>query len=275
MTRLTEGMIEDLPEKARLRSAELREQIGMDLKTLAFRSVGGDAEGYDLSDYLAASVPITSGLGVIGGFSSSVQAILEELGFRCFVTSKPDVDGVYEALEKGADLIFAADDLRFLAYNVRTGTYSENTTSTAAGYVEALDARAGGLKDKDVLVIGAGRVGSEAVRILVDKGARVQVIDSVYEKAETVASELGALAVFDREKAISSYKYILDASPGLISGDLISEGAVIASPGIPYSFDSEGEAKSDTIIHDPLNIGTAVMAAKCVISFKDKKDGLR
>lgn len=272
MTRLTEGMIEDLPEKARLRSIELKKQIGMDLKTLAFKSVGGDPDGYELSKYLAASVPITSGLGVIGGFSLSVQAILEEMGFRSFVTSKPDVDGVYEALEKGADLIFAADDLRFLAYNVRSGIYSENTTSTAAGYIEALDVRAKGLKGKEVLVIGAGRVGSEAVRILTEKGAKVSVTDSVPEKAEAVALEFGALAINDREKAISSNRYIMNASPGLIAGNLISEGAVIASPGIPYSFDSEGESKSDVIIHDPLNIGTAVMAAKCVITFEDKKD---
>lgn len=271
MTRLTEEMIIDLPENARERSQKLKKQIGMDLKTLAFRAIGENPDDYDLSDYLTASVPITAGLGVIGGFSLSVKAILEEMGFGCFVTSVPDVDGVFEALEKKADIVFAADDKRFLAYNTETGVYSENTTSTAAGYVEALDAAAGGLKDKRVLVIGAGRVGSEAVRLLVSKGADVQVTDIVSERAEEVALKNGASAIADVNKAISSNKYILDASPGLIPGSLIMKGAVVSSLGIPYSFDSEGEEKSDMIIHDPLNIGTAVMAAKCVVSSRKQR----
>lgn len=267
MTRLTEDMIVDLPANARERSEKLREQIGMDLKTLAFKAIGENPDEYDFSDYLVASVPITAGLGVIGGFSQSVKAILEEMGFRCFVTSEPDVDGIYEALEKGADLLFIADDRRFLAYNAVTGTYSENVSSTAAGYSEALDVAVGGLKGKDVLVIGAGRVGSEAVRILTSKGANVSVTDIIPGKAEELASEYGAISV-DVEEGISSHRYILDAAPGLIPSELIIKGAVISSLGIPYGFDAEGEEKSDMIIHDPLNIGTAVMAAKCVVSSK-------
>ena len=199
-----------------------------------------------------------------------MKAILEEMGFRCFVTSAPDVDGVYEALERGADLVFAADDKRFLAYNTKTGIYSENVSSTAAGYTEALEVASGGLKGKDVLVIGAGRVGSEAVRILISKGANVKVTDINTEKAKYVASEYGAAALSDVSAAISNHKYILDASPGLIPGELIVKGAVISSMGIPYSFDAEGENKSDIIIHDPLNIGTAVMAARCVASSRSE-----
>lgn len=267
MTRLTEEMIIDLPANARERSEKLKKQIGMDLNTLAFKSIGKDPEEYDLSEYLVASVPITAGLGVIGGFSLSVKAILEGMGFNCFVTSKPDVDGIYEALERGAELIFIADDRRFLAYNTITGQYTENVLSTAAGYSEALDLAAGGLKGKDVLVIGAGRIGTEAVRILTSKGANVSVTDINPEKSRTVASEYGAKPIEDVSEAISSHKYLLDASPGLIPGELIVEGAVISSMGIPYSFDNEGERKSDMIIHDPLNIGTAVMAAR-VISLK-------
>mgnify|MGYP000853086123 FL=1 len=266
MTRLTEEMIIDLPENARERSKKLKEQIGMDLKTLAFKSIGENPDDYDFSDYSVASVPITAGLGVIGGFSLSVKAILEEMGFECFVTTEPDVDGFYEALEKGADIIFVADDKRFLAYNAKTGIYSENVSSTAAGYSEALDIASGGLKGKDVLVIGAGRVGSESVRLLVSKGAKVKVTDIDFGKAKDVAAEYGAAALSNVSRAISEHKYILDASPGLIPGELIVEGAVISSMGIPYSFDAEGEKKSDMIIHDPLNIGTAVMAAKCVAS---------
>ncbi len=268
MTRLTEEMIEDIPRNAKERGERLQNVIGMDLKTLAFRAVGEDPNDHDLSQYLTASVPITAGLGVIGGFSLSVSAILEGMGFRSFVTSKTDIDGIYEALEKEADIIFTADDLRYIAYNVRTGTYADNAFATAAGYVEALDGVAKGLKNKDVLVIGAGLVGTEAMRILTEKGANVHVTDILEEKAKKAALKFGAIATSDIDQAISSSKYIFNASPALISGDLISKGAVISSPGLPYSFDAEGEDKSDTIIHDPLDIGTAVMAAKCVKSFK-------
>lgn len=268
MTRLTEEMIEDIPMTAKERSEKLKKVIGMDLKTLAFRAVGEDPEDYDLSQYLTASIPISAGLGVIGGFSLSVSAILEGMGFRSFVTSKSDIDGIYEALKKEADIIFTADDIRYIAYNLKTGAYADNAFATAAGYVEALDGAAHGLNNKDVLVIGAGLVGSEAVRILTEKGANVCVTDIQTNKAEEVALKFGALSISDVDKAISSSKYILNASPALISGNIIPVGAVISSPGIPYSFDAEGEERSHTIIHDPLDIGTAVMAAECVRSFK-------
>ena len=239
----------------------------MDLKTLAFRAIGKDSSDYDLSLYTTAAVPITSGLGIIGGFSLSISAILEGMGFKSFVTSGTDVNGVFEALEDEADIIFAADDKRYLAYNRRTGAYSHNSFGTAAGYAEALDGASGGLRGKEVLVVGAGLVGTQAVKILAEKGALVSVTDLVYEKSARLAHLYGATALEDVSEAISSHIYILNASPGLIKGDLIAEGAIISSPGIPYAFDAEGESRAKTIIHDPLDIGTAVMAAECTASF--------
>ncbi|MGE4577843.1 MAG: 3-methylornithyl-N6-L-lysine dehydrogenase PylD [Candidatus Methanomethylophilaceae archaeon] len=268
MTRLTEDMIDGIPGTAWKRNESLRQAVGMDLKTLAFRTIGEDPDYFDLSHYVTASVPITAGLGVIGGFSQSVSAILESMGFRSFVTSNTDIDGVYEALEKEADILFTADDVRYIAYNRRTGAYSDNSFATAAGYAEALDGAAGGLGGKEVLVVGAGLVGTEAVRILTSKGATVSVTDVIPGKAEKLASEYGASAITSIEDSISSHKYILNASPGFIPGRLIAKGAVISSPGVPFSFDAEGVAKAQAVIHDPLDIGTAVMAAECVVSRK-------
>ncbi|MDD4222140.1 MAG: 3-methylornithyl-N6-L-lysine dehydrogenase PylD [Candidatus Methanomethylophilaceae archaeon] len=268
MTRLTEDMIDEIPSTAAERSEGLRRAIGMDLRALAFRAIDEDPDDFDLSCYSTASIPITAGLGVIGGFSQSVSAILGNMGFRSFVTSKTDIDGIYEALEKGADILFTADDVRYIAYNRRTGIYSDNAFATAAGYAEALDGAAGGLGGKEVLVIGAGLVGTEAVRILTSKGAVVSVTDIIPGKAEKLASEYGASAISSVEDSISSHGYILNASPGLIPGRLIVKGAVISSPGVPFSFDAEGIAKARAIIHDPLDIGTAVMAAECVVSRK-------
>lgn len=267
MTRLTEDLIEDLPRRAARRNAEMLEQTGMDLKTLAFRAIGKDASDYDLGLYTAAAVPITSGLGIIGGFSLGVSSILESMGFRSSVTSETDVNGFFKALENGADIIFMADDRTYLAYNRRTGVYSNNSFGTAAGYAQALDGAAGGLRGKKVLVVGAGMVGTQAVKILTGKGAIVSVTDIVYEKSLNLAHTYGATALQNVSEAISSHIYILNASPGLIPGNLVSEGAIIASPGIPYAFDGEGESRAKTIIHDPLDIGTAVMAAECTASF--------
>jgi len=42
----------------------------------------------------------------------------------------------------------------------------------------------------------------------------------------------------------------------------VKEGAIISSPGIPYPFDELGIKRAKMIIHDPLDIGAAVMAVQ-------------
>ncbi len=99
-------------------------------------------------------VPITSGLGVISGFSESVNSIVQRLGMDSRFTTKTDVTGFSEGVEEGADIIMMADDIRFIAYNTRVNSFIDNWTGTALGYSVALKNAAGGLEGKDVLVIG-------------------------------------------------------------------------------------------------------------------------
>lgn len=266
-------MISGLSDELDSLNRYMLEKTGMDLRTLGFRSVGVDPDKVDISEYRGASVPITSGLGVIGGFSKSVADIVRAMGMECSVTSRTDVDGFGEAIDSGADIVLMADDEQYMAYSVKGGRYSNNSFCTAAGYVEALDGAAGGLSGKEVFVRGAGRVGSNMVAILRRKGARVTVADVLTDKARAVAeANPGTVLAEDVDAATSVADLILNASPSPIPGDLIRSGAIVSTPGIPHVYDEATLAKAE-FIHDPLAIGTAPMVAQA-ISFTLPEDRL-
>jgi len=265
MTRLTADIIKDVPSKISDLDHELEKRIGMNMRDFACYAMDVPANGIDFNGYDVAIVPVTSGKGIIGGFSSSVAAALKTMGMRSFITSSCDVAGISEAFSSGADIIFMADDERFIALNTRTRSFSDNIWSTAKGYVTALRLAEGGLEGKRVLVIGAGRVGTEAVKILRAEGASVDVTDILPHKAEALGSRYDNVrAIRDVEEAIRNNPLILNASPGMIRGDLIQKGAVISSPGVPYAFDEEGERRAKVIIHDVLSLGVAVMAVASI-----------
>jgi len=265
MTRLTEDAVKDIPSRISDLDTELERILGMDMRNFACRAMSVTAEKINFGDYKAAIVPVTSGKGIIGGFSRSVAAAVETMGLRSFVTEACDVTGISEAFSSDADIIFMADDERFIALNTRTRSFSDNIWSTAKGYVTALKIAEDGLEGKDVLVIGAGRVGTEAVKILLKEGASVEVTDILPHKAKMLESRYERVrATADVRQAIKDNRLILNASPGKIPGELIRPGAVISSPGVPYAFDSEGEERAKVIIHDVLSLGVAVMAVASI-----------
>jgi pyrrolysine biosynthesis protein PylD len=265
MTRLTEDVIKDVPSKMPCLNHELEKRIGMDLKNFACYTMNMNADDVDFKNYRVAVVPITSGKGIIGGFSLSVATAIKTLGMCPFITGACDVSGISEAFSSDADIIFMADDERFVALNTRTRSFSDNVWSTAKGYVTALRLAEGGLDGKRVLVIGAGRVGTEAVKLLRKEGASVEVTDILPEKAKALESRYDCVkAIPDVALAIKNNRLILNASPGKIPGGLIQQGAVISSPGVPYAFDEEGERRAKVIIHDVLSLGVAVMAAASI-----------
>lgn len=258
MTRLTPDMIEGVPDDKIDLDSRLLKSTGKTVKGIALEASGLDPDT-DLSGFRVACVPITSGLGIISGFSDSVNAIVSRLGMESHVTKGTDVDGFAEAISEGVDIIMMADDKTFVAYNVKEGKNTDNSWGTARGYAVALKNAAGGLEEKDVLVIGAGFVGSWAVRFLKEMGANVFVTDIVYEKAERL-TEYGAVPLRDVQKAISENRLILNAAPFIIPGEIIAEGSIFSSPGVPHYFDQVGRRRAKAIIHDPLEIGAAVMA---------------
>ncbi len=262
MTRLTYEMIENVPDSMGLRDERLRHDLGMNMKGLAYLALGLEDGDLNLTGFKMAAVPVTSGKGVTPGFCESVCAITSHLGMKSHVTEGTDVTGFYQAMEAGADIVFMADDQEFVAVNMRERRAADNTHSTALGYFTALKRAVGPLKGKAVLVIGAGRVGSCAIDLLADERATITVIDPDVAKIEAVRRRYPEIkAVHDLEMAVSGAGAILNASPARIKGEWIQEGAVISSPGMPYSFDDLGESKARVLVHDPLQIGVSVMAA--------------
>jgi 3-methylornithyl-N6-L-lysine dehydrogenase len=248
-----------MEEGCQRRDLELKEKTGLSLFELAAKAAGREpAELRRLSgDVLVAAVPVTAGLGVIGQFAQSVAAILRTAGFDCMVTEKSDVNGIYEAYSAKADVIFMADDDRFLAINTKSQKIGENNQATAAGYVAALEAmmnkKGVSMKDAPVLVLGYGPVGRHAEEILLAKGARVTVFDKDPFQGKP-----------NRPQDIIHFLYIIDATPppAWIHADMLSPDVLIAAPGIPLSLDAEAaEIFKNQLVHDMLDIGTATMLA--------------
>ena len=259
MTRLTDDDVKSISDTLDELDAMLREKAGRGLKNIACEAAGIPENMIDPRIFEIAVVPITSGLGVITRFSESVRDACKWLGFKSYVTEGTDVTGFAEAVDKKANIIFMADDYQYIAYNTAAKRHADNSLGTAMGYVACLSASAGGVDGKDVLVLGAGRVGSRAARLLTDKGARVTIADIDTPKAESVAATIrGVTVAKDIPAAISSHDLILNASPAHVDSANIREGAIISSPGVPHTFDEEAYAKA-TVIHDPLVIGTAAM----------------
>ena len=264
MTRLTPDLIEGVPDDTIDLDSKLMKMCGKTVKQIALEGAGVDHD-VDFSKVRVAVIPITSGMGVIGGFSQSVDAIVKRLGMQSYVTKGTDVNGFSQAINDGVDMIMMADDAMFVAYNVHAARSTNNSWGTAMGYAVALKNAAGGVEGKDVLVIGAGLVGTEAVQILKSWGANVSVTDIKFEKAKALEERFGVKALQDVESALSSHKYILNAAPAIFPGRLIMEGAVVSTPGVPHYFDEEGRKKAKAIIHDPLEIGTAMMAVNSAL----------
>ncbi len=198
MTRLTENDVRELTARLGAFERDLVAVCGLTLLGLAQRTVDVDralASRAERSDATVlpgaapataavpfagarvAAVPVSSGEGFIPGFCECVVAILRHLGCDARVTTQPDVRGLQEAAEAGDEVVFVADDFRFIALNIHTGLCVDDDPATADGYVTALAAAAGGLAGRPVLLLGLGPVGRAAGRRLTAMGADLLAVD--------------------------------------------------------------------------------------------------
>ena len=214
----------------------------------------------------AAVVPITSGEGIIGDFAESVAAILRTVGMEAYVTECTDVSGLYEATEKEADVVFFADDDRYIALDLKRGRVGENDLCTALGYRQLLEEcsrqkKGSGLDDEPVLLMGYGRVGHIMYDLLRAKGALVTVYDKDPRKQEELDEKIISQLRFPEE--IAEFHLIVDLTN---EGDWLDpawlqEDVIVAAPGVPLSLHEEDIPRFEgRVIHDDLEIGTAVMA---------------
>ncbi len=260
MTRLTTDLVRSIGADLPSADRALRSRTGMGYLELSWNSLGLGDSRINLGSLTVAAIPLTSGLGVIPGFSRALADIAEYLGFRSFVTDRADREGVREGLAKGADILLMADDELFAAVEVATGSMIDNSICTALGYSFALEKALGGWNGQQVLVLGSGKVGMPAAEIMTGRGAEVSIADPDPLKIMRARSRLpSARFVTANKEEVKHAHALFNASPGSVPGAWLRQGVIISSPGVPYSFDGEAEARAKAIIHDPLQLSTSVM----------------
>ncbi len=268
MTRLLADDIKAIPASIETYDRELLEKTGCSLQQIASAATAAGTVNIRPAEYRVAVIPITSGLGAIAGFSEAVCSVACHLGFQSYVTASADVSGLAEAYRGCADLAMLADDQIFVAINLKTGSVVDNAEATALGYAAALKLMAGPLKNRDVLLLGAGQVGSRAAEVLAEMGARLVIFD-IYKEAETSLVKrirekpgIDVCGNISLNDALKKCMVIFDASPGerIITGEQVNERTIVAAPGVPLglSFEAEQVVKGK-LIHDSLQIGVATM----------------
>jgi pyrrolysine biosynthesis protein PylD len=250
----------------------LQAKTGLTLRGLACRAAGlAEPEFIRRSaNSRAAVVPLTCGAGRVAGFAESVQRILLHIGLAATVTAEPDVAGLAAAYADHSDLIFLADDQRFIAINTCSRTVVDNAEATGAGFAWGLNLMAGGLEQRPILVLGCGPVGRSAARAALGLGGRVSLCDIVPEASGLAARRLsgsapGRVSVESNlESALARYRLIIDATPsgGFIDEAQIYPDSFISAPGVPLGLTARAVEKiSARLLHDLLEIGVATMAA--------------
>lgn len=267
MTRLTVHHVSDPESRLRRLDRGLLEVAGLDLRALALRAAGQAPAGDPFAGARVAAVPITSGEGLITGFCQGVAAILRHLGCDAWVTEGTDMRGIQEATQMGAEVLFLADDARFLALNVRRARCIDNDQATADGFAAALAAAAGGLQGRAVLLLGLGSIGLAAARRLLEGGADVRVVETDAVRLQAALTVVPQLRPVSLAEGLEHCDLIFDATPapGIIHRGDIGSSTIAAVPGIPSGFTAAAEAALGVRhVHDPLAIGVAVMAARAL-----------
>jgi pyrrolysine biosynthesis protein PylD len=269
MTRLTEGDVRGLIRDLERFEVQLERVASLDLLALARRASAGapDVDRERLAGASVAVVPISAGLGFIPGFAECVAAIVDHLGCRCWVTPEPDVRGFQHAADSGAEVVFAADDHRFIALSLRSGRAIDDDPATADGFCQALDAACGGVRGEGVLVLGLGPVGRAAARCLSGLGAAVLAAEPDHDRAGAATAAGVPFTRVSAEEGLARCRLVVDACPaeGIVDAAWVREDCYAAVPGMPSGFTAAAQAAlGDRHIHEPLAVGVAVMAVRAL-----------
>lgn len=270
MTRLTAGNLSNLSDSLKHYDQTLVKVTGCTLKQLACKAAGVTEKTLLTAsqEIPVAVIPVTAGQGVITGFSTSVQAIANHLGFQADITETADVAGLYEAIIKQYGIIMLADDNRFITINFQTLHVAENNHCTALGYVTALDLMSNGLIGRNILVIGCGELGSNIIKLLTALKANIAAYDPDSGRSKKLAHDIfkiyGKQVRIEKSlvDSLSKHNLLVDASPAaaIIDAGFITDETFLAAPGIPQGATAAARKKlANRYLHDPLQIGTAVM----------------
>ena len=300
MTRLTKENIRSIEATSHEWNRYLKTHTGLAYIDIASKVSGKSVAEIEKAaeEYTIRVVPITTGLGVIDFFSDSITAIIKTMDFSVKVTNNSDVDGLYEACKDEADIVFMADDNRYIALNLKNGRIGENDYATANGYIEILESCVNTEIDRKkigtqteqsqsrpsiaqrnrllasqqgrpiqqemlpypVLVLGYGPVGKEMAVALKKKSALVTVYDK--DPGKLITAKKHGLKTIEFDSEIKNFKLIADATNegGWLGKDMLDDEALIVAPGIPLSLDKQAQRKfTGRFIHDNLEIGTVSM----------------
>ncbi len=270
MTRLSPDNISGVSHILSDYDLELQKKTGCSLKGLSLLASGLSEPEFTLrsQNSLFCVVPITSGQGIISGFSETVLEIITFLGCRAQLASMPDISGFAEAFQARSDFIFCADDNDFVSLITNPQSVVHNDQATAKGYVTALSLHAGHRPGK-ILVLGCGPVGQAALTELLEADFRVDVYDPDTDRVEAWYRNLCPRR--DLTQVLSSFPWkldeyvgVLDATPALDTIDprQVHQDLLIAAPGVPLGLSPDALRQlKDQVIHDPLQLGVAVMVS--------------
>jgi len=270
VTRLIATDIIDIAANLKNYDRELVARTGHTLSGIACRAAEIDEAQIKnlLPEIRVGVIPISSGEGIIGGFSDAVLNILLHMGANVFVTLTTDVAGIAESFEKKADIVMLADDERFVALHIRSRSIADNAVCTGKAFATGLSLMADSLKGREALVIGCGPVGRSATETLIRMGARVSIYDVQVEPLKEWVKTIDQTAdtkiqiVKKLDSALQHHQFIIDASPArnIIHAHHITPDTYISAPGVPCGLDAEAKGRlSSRLLHDPLQLGVATM----------------
>jgi len=271
MTRLTSTDISDISSMLALRDKELTRLTGRGLLGVACHAYGVEEAlmQHLISEKRLTVIPVTTGEGVISGFSATVAAILSFIGFDVTVSQTPDVAGLAAAFQAQAHAVFMADDNCYAAFHLAGNRVATNDVATGRAFAAGLDLMAGGAEGKQALVLGCGPVGSNGAEALLDFGFDLAIFDTCREAAERLSGKLNPAegarveVVTDLPAALAAIPYIYEATPstGSIPTRYLTAEKSIAAPGVPlFITGTRHDAVPSRIIHDKLELGTVAMA---------------
>jgi len=270
VTRLVTADISDIAANLKNYDSELVARTGYSLSGIACRAAEIDEAQIKnlLPEIRVGIIPISSGEGIIGGFSDAVLNILLHMGANAFITRTTDIAGIAESFEKKADIVMLADDESFVALHFRSRSIADNSVCTGKAFATGLRLMAGSLKGREVLIIGCGPVGRSATETLILMGARVSVYDvqveplKVWVKTVDQTADSKIQIAKKLDPALQCHQYIIDASPArnIIHAHHITPDTYVSAPGFPCGLDAEAREKlSNRLLHDPLQLGVATM----------------
>jgi len=270
MTRLVPQDIIDVKAQLKNHNEELLAQTGAGLLGIAAEAAGlSEAQLRQLvAEARIGVVPLTTGMGIIGGFSDTVQGILSFLGADAFVTASTDVAGFNEALAAGAKQIFMADDLTCSLIDLRTRCTADNGIATGRGFAAALALATKNISGRTVTVLGAGPVGRAAVYYFLSKGAKVMLYDKNPACLARMKDVPGVTLAESGMDALGAGKLYFEATTARNTITLadMSEETRVAAPGIPLGVSADAMNQyGHQVIQDPLELGVASMLS-CLLA---------